>query len=63
MKYQTFNVIQAEKSWGYTKSDTYMYTTVLRQVARKKKCKSAHSSLTLGFQGKLRLCHSKDTVG
>ena len=39
MKYQTFNVIQAEKSWGYTKSDTYMYTTVLRQVARKKSVK------------------------
>ena len=49
--------------WGYTKSDTYMYTTVFRKVARKKKCKSAHSSLTLGFQGKLRTCHSKDIVG
>ena len=45
MKYQTFNVIQAEKSWGYTKSDTFMYTTVLRQVARKKKCKSAQDNL------------------
>ena len=45
MKYQTFNIIQVEKSWGYTKSDTYMYTTVFRKVARKKKCKSAQDNL------------------
>ena len=39
MKYQTFNVIQAEKSWGYTKSDTYMYRQFWDRLPEKKSVK------------------------